>query len=34
MLGLCKQTDLDAAISKAGGTTQTEEQLSNISELP
>ena len=34
MLGLCKQTDLDAAITNAGGTTQTEEQLSNISELP
>ena len=34
MLGLCKQTDLDAAITKAGGAAQPEEQLSDISELP
>ena len=34
MLGLCKQTDLDAAIEKAGGTPQVEEQVSDISELP
>ncbi len=34
MLGLCKQTDLDAAIEKAGGTSQVEEQVSDISELP
>ena len=34
MLGLCKQTDLDAAIEKAGGTPQMEEQVSDISELP
>ena len=35
MLGLCKQTDLDAAIEKAGGTVQqVEEQVSDISELP
>ena len=34
MLGLCKQTDLDAAIEKAGGTPHVEEQVSDISELP
>jgi hypothetical protein len=35
MLGLCKQADLDAAIEKAGGTTtQAEEQVTTISELP
>jgi len=34
MLGLCRQDDLDAAIEKAGGSTQTEEQVSNMSELP
>ena len=34
MLGLCKQEDLDAAITKAGGAAQTEEQVSDISELP
>ena len=34
MLGLCTQGDLDAAIEKAGGTTQVEEQVSNLSELP
>ena len=34
MLGLCKQTDLDAAIAKAGGAVQTAEQVSDISELP
>ena len=34
MLGLCRQDDLNAAIEKAGGSTQTEEQVSNISELP
>ena len=34
MLGLCKQADLDAAITKAGGATQPEEQVSDISELP
>ena len=34
MLGLCRQDDLNAAIEKAGGSTQTEEQLSNMSELP
>ncbi len=34
MLGLCRQTDLDAAITKAGGTVHTEQQVSNISELP
>ena len=34
MLGLCKQADLDAAITKAGGAAQTEEQVSDISELP
>ena len=27
MLGLCKQADLDVAIIKAGGATQTEEQF-------
>jgi len=31
---LCRQADLDAAITKAGGATQTEEQVSDISELP
>ena len=31
--GLCNQTDLDAAITKAGGG-ETEEQVSNINELP
>ena len=34
MLGLCNQGDLNHAIEKAGGTTQVEEQVSNISELP
>jgi hypothetical protein len=34
MLGLCRQEDLDAAIEKAGGAAQTEEQVSNMSELP
>ena len=34
MLGLCSQGDLDAAIEKAGGSTQVEEQVSNLSELP
>ena len=34
MLGLCRQDDLNAAIEKAGGSTQTEEQVSNLSELP
>ena len=34
MLGLCRQDDLNAAIEKAGGSTQTEEQVSNMSELP
>ena len=34
MLGLCGQDDLNAAIEKAGGSTQTEEQVSNMSELP
>jgi hypothetical protein len=34
MLGLCLQGDLDAAIEKAGGSTQVEEQVSNLSELP
>ena len=34
MLGLCTQGDLDAAIEKAGGSTQVEEQVSNLSELP
>ena len=34
MLGLCRQDDLNAAIEKAGGSTETEEQVSNISELP
>ena len=34
MLGLCSQDDLDAAIEKAGGSTQVEEQVSNLSELP
>ena len=34
MLGLCRQGDLNAAIEKAGGSTQTEEQVSNMSELP
>ena len=34
MLGLCRQDDLNAAIEKAGGSTHTEEQVSNISELP
>ena len=34
MLGLCTQTDLDAAIEKAGGTPHVEEQVSDISELP
>ena len=34
MLGLCQQNDLNAAIEKAGGSTQTEEQVSNMSELP
>ena len=31
---LGKQADLDAAITKAGGSAQTEEQVSDISELP
>ena len=34
MLGLCRQDDLNAAIEKSGGSTQTEEQVSNLSELP
>ena len=34
MLGLCRQDDLNAAIEKAGGSTQTEEQVSNMTELP
>ena len=34
MLGLCAQGDLDSAIEKAGGSTQVEEQISNLSELP
>ena len=34
MLGLCRQDDLNAAIEKSGGSTQTEEQVANISELP
>ena len=34
MLGLCKQTDLDAAIEKAGGNPHVEEQVQDISELP
>ena len=34
MLGLCTQGDLDTAIEKAGGSTQVEEQVSNLSELP
>jgi len=34
MLGLCTQRDLDAAIEKAGGSTQVEEQVSDLSELP
>ncbi len=34
MLGLCRQDDLNAAIEKAGGSVQTEEQVSTISELP
>jgi len=34
MLGLCRQEDLNAAIEKAGGSVQTEEQISDISELP
>ena len=34
MLGLCTQDDLDTAIEKAGGSTQVEEQVSNLSELP
>ena len=34
MLGLCRQDDLNAAIEKSGGSTQTEEQVSNITELP
>lgn len=34
MLGLCRQQDLDAAIEKAGGSVQTEEQVSNLTELP
>ena len=34
MLGLCKQTELDAAIEKAGGNPHGEEQLQDISELP
>ncbi|MEK9744516.1 MAG: DUF1013 domain-containing protein [Candidatus Puniceispirillum sp.] len=34
MLGLCRQDDLDAAIEKAGGSVQTEEQVSDMSELP
>ena len=34
MLGLCTQTDLDAAIDKAGGTPHVEEPVSDISELP
>ena len=34
MLGLCKQADLDAAITKAGGAAQPEEQVSDITELP
>ena len=32
--GTCRQDDLNAAIEKSGGSTQTEEQVSNISELP
>jgi hypothetical protein len=34
MLGLCAQADLDAAIEKAGGSPHSEEQLSNMTELP
>ena len=34
MLGLCRQGDLDAAIEKAGGTTQVEAQVGDLSELP
>ena len=34
MLGLCRQEDLDSAIEKAGGSVKTEEQVSNMSELP
>ena len=34
MLGLCRQDDLNAAIEKSGSSTQTEEQISNITELP
>jgi hypothetical protein len=34
MLGLCTQVDLDAAIEKAGGSTQVEAQVSELSELP
>ena len=34
MLGLCRQDDLNSAIEKAGGSTQTVEQVSNMSELP
>ena len=32
MLGLCKQTDLDA-IEKAGGSPQVEEQISDLTEI-
>ena len=35
MLGLCSQTDLNAAIEKAGGQPRaSEEQVENLSELP
>ena len=34
MLGLCAQADLDAAIEKAGGSPHSEEQLSDMTELP